>query len=82
MSWPLPNQYNLSVVCEGVWLRRILADLQQEIKSSPTIYCDNMSAIAMTKKEVQMSLSTPMNNLVIYSQRLSPHKILLKLVIR
>ena len=39
-----------SSACEAVWLRRILKDLQQEIEEPTTIYCDNMSAIVMTKK--------------------------------
>src|SRR5687768_8719325 len=41
-----------SSACEAVWLRRILKDLQQEIEEPTTIYCDNMSAIAMTKNPV------------------------------
>ena len=35
--------------CEAIWLRRILKDLQMEQKEPTKIYCDNMSAIAMTK---------------------------------
>ena len=41
-----------SAACEAVWLRRILKDLQQGTKDPTTIYCDNMSAIAMTKNPV------------------------------
>lgn len=41
-----------SAACEAVWLRRILANLQQEQISATTIFCDNMSAIAMTKNPV------------------------------
>ena len=38
--------------CEAVWLRRILADLEQ-VQNDPTIiYCDNKSAIAMTENPV------------------------------
>lgn len=46
-----------SAACEAVWLRRILADLQQVQKSPTIIYCDNMSAIAMTKNPVFHSRS-------------------------
>lgn len=38
--------------CEAIWLRRILTDLQQEQKEATIIYCDNMSAISMTKNPV------------------------------
>ena len=38
--------------CEAVWLRRIFVDLKQEQKKPTIIYCDNMSAIAMTKNPV------------------------------
>ena len=38
--------------CETIWLRRILTDLQQEEKEATIIYCDNMSAISMTKNPV------------------------------
>lgn len=41
-----------SAACEAVWLRRILDDLQQTSEEATTIYCDNMSAIAMTKNPV------------------------------
>ena len=37
---------------EAVWIRRIINDLQQEIEDPTTIYCDNMSARAMTKNPV------------------------------
>ncbi|KAH9726202.1 hypothetical protein KPL70_008169 [Citrus sinensis] len=39
-------------VCEAVWLRRILKDLQFNQDAATTIYCDNMSAIALTKNPV------------------------------
>ena len=39
-------------VCEAIWLRRLLSDLQQKIKEPTVICCDNMSAIAMTKNPV------------------------------
>ena len=38
--------------CESVWLRRILSDMQQSEEMPTIIYCDNMSAIAMTKNMV------------------------------
>ena len=38
--------------CEAVWLRRILKDMKQ-CQTTPTIlFCDNLSAIAMTKNPV------------------------------
>ena len=40
------------VVCQSVWLRRILCDLQQNILDPTTIFCDNMPGIAMTKNPV------------------------------
>ncbi|XP_042441173.1 secreted RxLR effector protein 161-like [Zingiber officinale] len=41
-----------SAACEAIWLRRIMADLQQKHTCSTTVFCDNMSAIAMTKNPV------------------------------
>ena len=41
-----------SAACEAVWLRRILKDLQQKTEDTTTIYCENISAIAMTKNPV------------------------------
>ena len=41
-----------SAACEAIWLKRILADMQQQVDGSTDIYCDNMSAIAMTKNPV------------------------------
>ncbi|KAH9681306.1 hypothetical protein KPL71_026926 [Citrus sinensis] len=38
--------------CEAVWLGRILKDLQFNQDAATTIYCDNMSAIALTKNPV------------------------------
>ena len=38
--------------CEGVWLRKLLNDLGREQEGPTTIYCDNMSAIALTKNPV------------------------------
>ena len=39
-------------VCQLVWLRRIIFDLQQNILDPTTILCDNISVIAMTKNPV------------------------------
>ncbi|RVW26239.1 Retrovirus-related Pol polyprotein from transposon TNT 1-94 [Vitis vinifera] len=38
-----------SSACQAVWLRRILADINQEHDEPTVIYCDNKAAIAMTK---------------------------------
>ena len=38
-----------SSACQAVWLRRILADINQEHEEPTVIYCDNKAAIAMTK---------------------------------
>lgn len=42
------------VVCQLVWLRRVLSDLQQNALDPTIIFCDNMSAIAMIKNPVFM----------------------------
>ncbi|KAL4195339.1 hypothetical protein AMTRI_Chr05g64150 [Amborella trichopoda] len=41
-----------STACEAVWLRKILYDLHHKQKDPTTIYCDNMSIIAMTKNPI------------------------------
>lgn len=41
-----------STVCRGIWMRRIIADLQQVQHGSTKIYCDNKATIAMTKNHV------------------------------
>ncbi|KAL7102039.1 hypothetical protein ACP275_08G094700 [Erythranthe tilingii] len=38
--------------CEAVWLRRILSDLQEKQVHVTTIFCGNMSTIAMTKNPI------------------------------
>ncbi|KAL7129296.1 hypothetical protein ABFS83_13G056600 [Erythranthe nasuta] len=38
-----------SAACQVVWLRRILAELQQEQEGATEIFCDNKSTISMTK---------------------------------
>jgi len=34
--------------CQAIWLRRFLADLQQEYKVTTKIFCDNKTTISMT----------------------------------
>ena len=41
-----------SATCEAVWHRRILIDLQHKQQSPITMFCDNMSTIAMMKNLV------------------------------
>ena len=38
-----------SACCQAVWLRKLLADLQQEQVGPMEIWCDNKATIAMTK---------------------------------
>nr|GFA95490.1 retrovirus-related Pol polyprotein from transposon TNT 1-94 [Tanacetum cinerariifolium] len=38
--------------CQAIWLRRMLSDLNQTQNGATTIFCDNMSAIAMTRNPV------------------------------
>eukprot|EP00253_Pinus_taeda_P004619 PITA_04619 len=38
--------------CQAVWLRRVLRDLCHEQENETTIYCDNSSAIALSKNSV------------------------------
>ena len=48
-------EYTLATeaACEGVWLRKLLNDLGRKQEGpTTTIYCDNMSAIALTKNPV------------------------------
>jgi uncharacterized membrane protein YgcG len=42
-----------SAAQHGVWMRRILEDMQQARRESTVIKCDNMSTIAMAKNPVQ-----------------------------
>ena len=46
-----------SAAREAVWLRRILIDLQHKQETPTTMFCDNMSTIAMTKNPVFHSRS-------------------------
>ena len=41
-----------SCACQGVWLRRILGKLGQNQATSTVIYCDNSSAIKLSKNPV------------------------------
>ena len=40
------------VVCQAIWLRRILTDLNERQEDGTTIYCDNISSIALSKNPV------------------------------
>eukprot|EP00253_Pinus_taeda_P016368 PITA_16368 len=41
-----------AAACQAVWLRRVLRDLCHEQENGTTIYCDNNSAIALSKNSV------------------------------
>ena len=41
-----------SVECQAVWMRRILKDLLQNQQEPTTIFCDNSSAIALSKNHL------------------------------
>lgn len=41
-----------SASCQAVWMRRVLKDLKQEQEEATKIYCDNNSAIALSKNLV------------------------------
>lgn len=43
-----------SLACQPVWLRRLLSNIREEQKNAITeIYCENRSAIALTKNPIQ-----------------------------
>ncbi|KAF7144341.1 hypothetical protein RHSIM_Rhsim05G0019000 [Rhododendron simsii] len=42
----------IDATCEAVWLSRILFDMEHKEEGPTVIYCDNMSAIAMSKNPV------------------------------
>ena len=44
--------------CQAIWLRRILTDLNQRQEDGTTIYCDNISSIALSKNLVFHGRST------------------------
>ena len=41
-----------AAACQAVWLRRVLRDLCHEQEKGTTIYCDNSSAIALSKNSI------------------------------
>ena len=41
-----------STTCHAVWLRRVFDGLKKKQQGSTTIYCDNTSAIALSKNSV------------------------------
>eukprot|EP00253_Pinus_taeda_P022671 PITA_22671 len=41
-----------TTACQAVWLRRVLRDLCHEQENGTTIYCDNSSAITLSKNSV------------------------------
>ena len=43
---------SIAAACEALWLRRLLQDLQDKQEDATTLFCDNMSAIAMSKNPV------------------------------
>ncbi|KAL0419750.1 UNVERIFIED_CONTAM: hypothetical protein Sradi_1388500 [Sesamum radiatum] len=46
---------------QATWLRRILEDMGEKLEEPTTIYCDNKSAIAITKNLVQHNRTKHMN---------------------
>ncbi|KAD3068312.1 hypothetical protein E3N88_36192 [Mikania micrantha] len=46
-----------SAACQGIWLRRILADLRLDVYEPTTIWCDNKSAINLSKNPIMHSRS-------------------------
>jgi hypothetical protein len=59
ISWCSKKQNSIAlsaetIVCQSVWLRRILCDLQQDALDPTSILCDNMSTFAMTKNQFFM----------------------------
>ena len=41
-----------SLVCQAIWLRRIMEDLGQKQEGATDIFCDNQATIAMSKNPV------------------------------
>ena len=41
-----------AIACQAIWLRRILADLCERQEDGTTIFCDNISSIALSKNLV------------------------------
>ncbi|KAK4397351.1 Retrovirus-related Pol polyprotein from transposon RE2 [Sesamum angolense] len=60
---------------QAIWLRRILEDIGEKQEEPTTIYCDNKSAIAITKNPVQHSRTKHIDIRVDRNRLLSPmHK--------
>ena len=36
-------------MCEAIWLKWLLKDLQEEVSDPTTIYCDNLSNIQLSR---------------------------------
>ena len=41
-----------AATCQAIWLRKILTDLNEREEGGTTIYCDNISSIALSKNLV------------------------------
>ena len=41
-----------AAACQAIWLRRILVDLNERQEDGTTIYCDNISSIALSKNPI------------------------------
>ena len=41
-----------AAACQTIWLRRILADLRERQEDGTTIFCDNISSIALSKNPI------------------------------
>ena len=39
-------------MCEAIWLKQLLKDLQEEVSDPTTIYYDNLSSIQLAKNPV------------------------------
>ncbi|GKA34679.1 hypothetical protein Tco_0721108 [Tanacetum coccineum] len=46
------SMWLLLILCQGVWLRRILADLGQEQVEATTIMCDNISTVMLARNPI------------------------------
>jgi len=41
-----------TLACQAVWMRRMLRDLSHDQEGATTIFCDNTSAIALSKNSI------------------------------
>jgi len=41
-----------TAACQAIWLRRLLKDLNQQQVQATRVFCDNVSAVALTKNPV------------------------------